>query len=75
MRVEGTGFGVWGLGFRVQGLESRVEGSGLRVWGLGSRVEGGVEQRAFSTGMDPMFLSHRKCVQIRFAKGNSRTNL
>ena len=39
-RVEGLGFGDWGLGplgFRVEGLGFGVWGLGLRVWGLGFR--------------------------------------
>jgi len=31
LRVEGLGFGGWGLGFRVQGSGFSVEGLGLRV--------------------------------------------
>ena len=30
-RVQGSGFGVWGLGLRVKGRESRVWVLGLRV--------------------------------------------
>ena len=33
------GFGVWGLGFRVQGW-ARVYGLGFRVQGLGVGVQG-----------------------------------
>ena len=33
-RVQGLGFGVWGLGFRYG---SRVQGLGFGVWGLGFR--------------------------------------
>ena len=46
-RIQGLGLGVWVLGFRVQGLESRVyrakglrsevAGFGLGVCGLGFR--------------------------------------
>ena len=35
--VQGLGFRVWGLGFRVY-LGFRVQGSGFRVQGLGFRV-------------------------------------
>jgi hypothetical protein len=35
LRVQGLGFGVWGLGFGVQGLGFGVWGSGLGVQGLG----------------------------------------
>ena len=31
-RVQGSGFGGWGLGFRVKSLGLRVQGSGLRVY-------------------------------------------
>ena len=51
------GFGVWGLGFEVQGLVGvqglgcRVEGLRCRVEGLGCRVEGsGCRVRVRSAG-------------------------
>ena len=38
-RVEGLGFRVWELGFRVLGFwVYRVEGLGFRVWCVGFRV-------------------------------------
>jgi len=37
-RVQGSGFGVWGLGVRVQGSGFRVYGAGFRVGGVGCRV-------------------------------------
>jgi len=33
-------FGVWGLGFRFQGLGVWVWVSGFKVWGLGLRFQG-----------------------------------
>ena len=36
-RVQGSGLGVWGLGFRCRvGMKKRYRG--FRVWGLGFRV-------------------------------------
>ena len=42
LRFQGSGFGAWGLLFRVWGskfgdknLGLRAEGSGFRVWGMG----------------------------------------
>ena len=40
MRVEGSGFRIWGLECRVYGLRLRVEGSELRVEVSGFRVQG-----------------------------------
>ena len=34
-RVQGLGFGVWGLGVWVEGCGCGVQGFRLRVWGVG----------------------------------------
>ena len=39
-RVQGLGFGVWGLGFRVWGFGFGVSGFGFRAWGSGYGGEG-----------------------------------
>ena len=38
--VSGSGFGVWGFGFRVPVLGFRALGYGFRLWGLGLWVSG-----------------------------------
>ena len=37
IRILGSGFGVWGEGFRVKGLETRAR---FRIWKLGFWVQG-----------------------------------
>ena len=39
-RIQGSGFGVWGMGFRVQGSGFRVQSFGDGVWGLGFGISG-----------------------------------
>ena len=43
VRIQGSRFVVWGLGFRVRGSRFKVLGSWFRVWGSELRGQGSGE--------------------------------